>query len=119
MDKKEYILRSLSNIGLNNHILELEKNLEFEKNSQKNYNKKIKQLFGELITKNKKVETEKEKLNLQLIEKQKEIDILNKQIIYYQKVLDKIPKFFLKFILKNKEIKLLEKGVYNYEKKRL
>lgn len=110
MDKKEYILRSLSNIGLNNKILDLENKLEFEKKSHKTSYDKTKELFSELVIKNKKLEADKKELENQLSESNKEILNLKNQIIYNQKIIDKIPKFFLKFILRNKEIKLLEKG---------
>lgn len=100
MDKKELVLRKLSTIALNNKITELNNIIEVQNEKNSTSHDKSKEFFTELMQNNKNLNNE----NLSL---QKEIDNLNSKIKYQQMIIEKIPKFLLKFILKNKDIKLL------------
>lgn len=100
MDKKELVLRKLSTIALNNKITELNNIIEVQNEKNSTSYDKSKEFFTELIQNNKNLNNE----NLSL---QKEIDNLNSKIKYQQMIIEKIPRFLLKFILKNKDIKLL------------
>lgn len=100
MDKKELVLRKLSTIALNNKITELNNIIEVQNEKNSTSYDKSKEFFTELMQNNKNLNNE----NLSL---QKEIDNLNSKIKYQQMIIEKIPRFLLKFILKNKDIKLL------------
>lgn len=59
---------------------------------------------------NKKLKNENNSLKEKIETVENEIETLNHKINYQKAIINKIPKFLLKFIMRNKEIKLLNKG---------
>jgi len=110
MDKKELILRKLSTIGLSNKIVELNNTIQTQNTKNNEAYNKSKQLFNELFQNNKNLTNEKTHLENELTLAKQEIETLNNRLIYQQMIIEKIPKFLLKFIMRNKNIKLLNEG---------
>ena len=110
MDKKELILRKLSTISLNNKIVELNNIIKTQNEKNNDSYDKSKKLFTELIQNNKKLQEEKNNLEKELTIAKEEIQTLKQKATYQEQIIEKIPKFLLRFILSNKKIKKLNKG---------
>jgi len=102
-------LKILDRINLNNQIVQLEYDLKQHEKQNEQFYIKSKQMLSELIKNNDILISEKNDLSVQL-------DTLKKQNDDLNTIINKIPKFLLKFLIKKNKILLLDKGL-NYESK--